>query len=103
MGWVPPPVDRQIDGWTDTCQNITFPRTTYAGGKNCSVNALADVRGGATGMCLRSNFFHFPAVFGENLAKYCNRLAPPPWRLVPPRMGNPGSRCGVPSSKTKKK
>ena len=32
--WVPPPVDRQIDGWTDTCQNITFPRTTYAGGKN---------------------------------------------------------------------
>ena len=25
MGWVPPPVDRQIDGWTDTCQNITFP------------------------------------------------------------------------------
>ena len=23
-------VDRQIDGWTDTCQNITFPRTTYA-------------------------------------------------------------------------
>ena len=35
--WVPPPVDRQIDGWTDACQNITFPRTTYAGGKylNC--------------------------------------------------------------------
>ena len=32
--WVPPPpVDRQIDGWTDACQNITFPRTTYAGGK----------------------------------------------------------------------
>ena len=30
--WVPPPVDRQIDGWTDACQNITFPRTTYAGG-----------------------------------------------------------------------
>ena len=29
-----PPVDRQIDGWTDACQNITFPRTTYAGGKN---------------------------------------------------------------------
>ena len=23
--WVPPPVDRQMDGWTDTCQNITFP------------------------------------------------------------------------------
>ena len=21
----PPPVDRQMDGWTDTCQNITFP------------------------------------------------------------------------------
>ena len=32
--WVPPPVDRQIDGWTDACQNITFPRTTYAGGNN---------------------------------------------------------------------
>ena len=28
-----PPVDRQNDGWTDACQNITFPRTTYAGGK----------------------------------------------------------------------
>ena len=27
-------MDRQIDGWTDACQNITFPRTTYAGGKN---------------------------------------------------------------------
>ena len=35
--WVPPPVDRQIDGWTDACQNITFPRTTYAGGKKSSV------------------------------------------------------------------
>ena len=32
--WVPPPVDRQIGGWTDACQNITFPRTTYAGGNN---------------------------------------------------------------------
>ena len=30
----PPPVwtDRQMDGWTDSCQNITFPRTTYAVG-----------------------------------------------------------------------
>ena len=26
--------DRQMDGWTDTCQNITFPRTSYAVGKN---------------------------------------------------------------------
>ena len=35
MGYgYPPPVDRQIDGWTDACQNITFPRTTYAGGNN---------------------------------------------------------------------
>ena len=25
-------MDRQIDGWTDACQNITFPRTTYTGG-----------------------------------------------------------------------
>ena len=32
-----PPVDRQIDGWTDACQNITFPRTTYAGGNNRSL------------------------------------------------------------------
>ena len=29
-------VDRQNDGWTDTCQNITFPRTTYAVGNNHS-------------------------------------------------------------------
>ena len=36
--WVPPPVDRQIDGWTDACQNITFPRTTYAGGNKRSMS-----------------------------------------------------------------
>ena len=30
----PPGVDRRMDGWTDTCQNITFLRTTYAVGKN---------------------------------------------------------------------
>ena len=32
----PPPLwtDRRMDGRTDACQNITFPRTTYAGGKN---------------------------------------------------------------------
>ena len=34
--WVPPPVDRQMDGRTDACQNITFPRTPYAGGKYCT-------------------------------------------------------------------
>ena len=28
----PPPRCGQTDGWTDTCQNITFPRTTYAVG-----------------------------------------------------------------------
>ena len=38
--WVPPPVDRQIDGWTDACQNITFPRTTYAGGNNCRFRSV---------------------------------------------------------------
>ena len=36
-GVPPPPVDRQI-GWTDTCQNITFPRTTYAVGNNTLLN-----------------------------------------------------------------
>ena len=36
LGYPPPPgVDRRMDGWTDTCQNITFPRTTYAVGNNC--------------------------------------------------------------------
>ena len=38
LAGVPPPPevwkDRQMDGWTDTCQNITFPRTTYAVGNN---------------------------------------------------------------------
>ena len=29
--WVPPP--ESVDRHTDWCQNITFPRTTYAGGK----------------------------------------------------------------------
>ena len=44
MGYgYPPPVDRQIDGWTDACQNITFPRTTYAGGNN--INQTADDSG----------------------------------------------------------
>ena len=33
-GWVSPPRCGQIDGWTDACQNITFPHTTYAVGKN---------------------------------------------------------------------
>ena len=28
----PDPACGQTDWWTDTCQNITFPRTTYAGG-----------------------------------------------------------------------
>ena len=33
MGWVPPPVDRQIDG--QTCvKTLPSRRTTYAGGKN---------------------------------------------------------------------
>ena len=36
-----PPVDRQIDGWTDACQNITFPRTTYAGG-NYDINGIKE-------------------------------------------------------------
>ena len=27
------PWPSQTDGWTDTCQNIAFPRTTYAVGK----------------------------------------------------------------------
>ena len=29
-----PPMCGQTDWWTDTCQNITFPRTTYAIGNN---------------------------------------------------------------------
>ena len=38
--WRPPPLwtDRWMDGRTDACQNITFPRTTYAGGKNLMRN-----------------------------------------------------------------
>ena len=31
MGYPPPPAS--VDRHTDSCQNITFPRTTYAGGK----------------------------------------------------------------------
>ena len=50
--WVPPPVDRQIDGWTDACQNITFPRTTYAGGKYASDFKLT----GCWGQQLANNF-----------------------------------------------
>ena len=39
MGYgYPPPLwtDRWMDGRTDACQNITFPRTPYAGGNNTS-------------------------------------------------------------------
>ena len=35
MGY-PLPSHTSVDRHTDWCQNITFPRTTYAGGKNCS-------------------------------------------------------------------
>ena len=36
MGYGYPPLwtDRWMDGRTDACQNITFPRTPYAGGNN---------------------------------------------------------------------
>ena len=30
--FTPPPAPRQTDGLTDSCQNITFPRTTYTVG-----------------------------------------------------------------------
>ena len=33
MGYLPPP-PASVDRYTDRCQNITFPRTTYAGGNN---------------------------------------------------------------------
>ena len=29
--------DRQMDGWTETCQNITFARTTYAVGNKVAI------------------------------------------------------------------
>ena len=51
LAGVPPPpswtwpgtplgVERQIDGWTDTCQNITFPRTTYVVGNETWLSVL---------------------------------------------------------------
>ena len=41
-GWTwPPPTCGQTDWWTDTCQNITFPRTTYAGGNESLKNSKA--------------------------------------------------------------
>ena len=36
-GTPPLGVDRQMDGWTDTCQNITFRRITYAVGNKNSI------------------------------------------------------------------
>ena len=32
-----PPVDRQMDGWTDTCQTLPSHRTAYAGGNEGNV------------------------------------------------------------------
>ena len=38
-GWgTPPPRCGQTDWWTDTCQNITFPRTSYAVGNNSEIH-----------------------------------------------------------------
>ena len=38
---VPPPPHESVDIHTDWCQNITFPRTTYAGGKNWRNESVA--------------------------------------------------------------
>ena len=35
-----PPVDRQNHGWTDACQNITFPHPSDAGGNNFILSIL---------------------------------------------------------------
>ena len=34
LRWGTPPPPASVDRYTDWCQNITFPRTTYAGGNN---------------------------------------------------------------------
>ena len=33
----------QKEGWTDTCQNITFPRTTYAVGNNVTAKFVFNI------------------------------------------------------------
>ena len=43
MGTPPLWTDRWMDGRTDACQNITFPRTTYAGGKECNEIIMASL------------------------------------------------------------
>ena len=45
---------------------------------------------GAPGTHPGSNFFHFRAVFGGKFGEI-NRLAPPPWGLAHPSLGNPRS------------
>ena len=43
LGWGTPLPPASVDRHTDWCQNITFPRTTYAGAKNCSLTANQSV------------------------------------------------------------
>ena len=45
MGWVPPPVDRQIDGQTRV-KTLPSRRTTYAGGNNCKTALMYAAKGG---------------------------------------------------------
>ena len=37
-GWGTPPVDRQMDGWTDTCEKITFPSYYVRGRQKLTTN-----------------------------------------------------------------
>ena len=57
-----------------------------------NTKALADLGGGARDACpppLGQNSFIFMQFSLKNLPKI--RLAPPPWKLAPPCLGNPGS------------
>ena len=51
------------------------------------MKALVNPDGGARDAPPRSNFFHFNAVFGKNLANRSNRFLPKTQGLAPPPSG----------------
>ena len=71
MGTPPLWTDRWMDGRTDACQNITFPRTPYAGGKNLYSHRKLSFK---FTPFLETFLLHF-------IAQLCNQIVAPLMRI----------------------
>ena len=86
--WDPPhldldlgtPAPESVDRYTDRCQNITFPRTTYAGGKNVT-NGYPGAIDWATRWSVKSSICGVGGgvkwAFLRDLVKWVHILHPP--------------------------